>query len=64
MSLPLSTVILRWLDPKGEKQRREMRAVRCLVDANAEDLTRTMSMHRDEIQALLRHVAKGRNDAT
>ena len=45
---------MRWLDPQSEKERMHMRKMRHMVEANADDLVRTMTMHSEDIKALMR----------
>ena len=52
--------ILRLLDPKGERERMSMREARCITDANAEDLTRTIALHESTIGIMLQGVVKKR----
>lgn len=46
--------VLRFFSPKAEEARMNMREARCRAEAVAEDLSRTMTMHSDEIRAVLR----------
>lgn len=66
MHIPITRRILRFIDPTGERQRMEMRHIRCMAEANAEDLTRTVSMNAigimdamDEYKANMKHIRNG-----
>lgn len=52
--IPFGKRLMRWLDPKGEAQRMDARRARCVAEANAEDLMRTISVNRDKIRAMVR----------
>lgn len=54
MSLTIAKRILRLLDPSGERERMEMREARCITEANAEDLMRTMRFRQGEIAEVMR----------
>jgi hypothetical protein len=53
MNITLGKRLLRLVDPAGEKQRMEMRRLRCMVEANAEDLTRTIATSSDKIKDMV-----------
>lgn len=55
MTVSIGKRILRLLDPQGERDRMAMREARCITEANAEDLTRTISAKREEIGELMRN---------
>lgn len=66
MSLSFGQRILRLLDPQGERERMEMRQARCMAEANADDLMRTMSLNRDKIVEMMaarkKSVSQGKKD--
>jgi hypothetical protein len=54
MIIALRRRILRLVDPRGERERMEMRQARCVAEANAEDLVRTITLRREDIAELMR----------
>jgi hypothetical protein len=50
--------ILKWLSPETERQRMELRNLRCMTEAQAEDLSRTVSVRREDIVNAIAHVRK------
>jgi hypothetical protein len=59
MSMTIGKRILRLIDPEGEKQRMQMRHLRCVAEANAEDLTRTIIVSHDK---LIKHASIEKGD--
>jgi len=53
--------ILKWLFPETERQRMELRNLRRMTEAQAEDLSRTVSVRRDDIVNAIAHVHKKRS---
>jgi hypothetical protein len=61
MSLSLGRRLLRLLDPNGERERMAVREARCMVEANADDLVRTITTSREHVQEMLRkHAGTGK----
>ena len=58
MKLSISNKIMRWLDPNGEEQRMHMRYMRCMAEANADDLVRTIITHGDKIKEAMKQHSK------